>query len=437
MDGSSGSSNTPAPFLLKTYEMVDDPLTNSVVSWSLTGNSFVVWNPPEFARDLLPKYFKHNNFSSFIRQLNTYGFRKVDPDQWEFANEEFIRGQRYLLRNIHRRKPIHSHSGAGNAAPLAPSEREDFEKEIEQLKQEKALLQSEVERHEEENRGYALQLRSLGQVLQNLDQRQQKLVLTLAQLLQKPESASSSVVEQMEPENKKRRLLALHHLHDEANVEENQNVNFQENSSPSSLPLLNTEVIEKLASSLTSCEKFASWFDQISSGNLHDATLLPAQVPTTEMPASSGDSDLDFPPGTPECHMSPSPSQDCQSSPELVASPTYVECPLSSICIDLDSTSGVDMNVSPTKSPNVESANHQEQDVSIPSEPAGGGNDNFWQQFLTEAPGSSTKPGVQSGKRDADDWNSDRSEFAYERRPWWSVDKLTQQLGHLTQAERT
>ena len=72
MDGASGSSSSPAPFLLKTYEMVDDHLTNGVVSWSRTGHSFVVWNPPEFAGDLLPKYFKHNNFSSFIRQLNTY-----------------------------------------------------------------------------------------------------------------------------------------------------------------------------------------------------------------------------------------------------------------------------------------------------------------------------------------------------------------------------
>ena len=64
--------SVPAPFLTKTYQLVDDPHTDHIVSWGEDETTFVVWKPPEFARDLLPNYFKHNNFSSFVRQLNTY-----------------------------------------------------------------------------------------------------------------------------------------------------------------------------------------------------------------------------------------------------------------------------------------------------------------------------------------------------------------------------
>ena len=69
----------PPPFLTKTFEMVEDSETDAVVSWSAARNSFVVWDANAFAATLLPKHFKHGNFSTFIRQLNTYVSRPPSP----------------------------------------------------------------------------------------------------------------------------------------------------------------------------------------------------------------------------------------------------------------------------------------------------------------------------------------------------------------------
>ncbi|CAJ1967601.1 unnamed protein product [Sphenostylis stenocarpa] len=71
--------------------LVEDPATNDVVSWNGDGTTFVVLQPPEFARYLLPTLFNHCNFSSFVRQLNTYlcnsHGRKQATQQGELAVE--------------------------------------------------------------------------------------------------------------------------------------------------------------------------------------------------------------------------------------------------------------------------------------------------------------------------------------------------------------
>ncbi|KAK9816951.1 hypothetical protein WJX72_007344 [[Myrmecia] bisecta] len=152
------SLTPPPPFLNKTYELLQEKGNESLISWSPDGHSFVVWKPAEFARDLLPRHFKHNNFSSFVRQLNTYGFRKVDPDRWEFANECFICGRKDLLREIQRRKPTagqaathaHAHSNTALAAiPGAAIEVGQFgglTDEVEGLKRDKNILMLELVR---------------------------------------------------------------------------------------------------------------------------------------------------------------------------------------------------------------------------------------------------------------------------------------------------
>lgn len=114
---SNGSRRAIPGFVSKLYRMVNEANNQELIQWSSEGTSFIVHRPEEFSRAILPRYFKHNNFSSFVRQLNMYGFHKVpqvgqgamaaamgdNETAWEFTNAHFVRGRPDLLLHVRRK----------------------------------------------------------------------------------------------------------------------------------------------------------------------------------------------------------------------------------------------------------------------------------------------------------------------------------------------
>ncbi|XP_072304727.1 uncharacterized protein [Eucyclogobius newberryi] len=108
----------PDTFPAKLWCMVNDP-ANVAISWDNTGDFVVICQPlfEEFVLSHCYKknegnfaYFKTTKFSSFVRQLNLYGFKKKEPLSntdssspfLHFLNPNFKRDKPALLINLKR-----------------------------------------------------------------------------------------------------------------------------------------------------------------------------------------------------------------------------------------------------------------------------------------------------------------------------------------------
>lgn len=131
------------------------------------------------------------------------GFRKVDADSWEFANDGFVRGQKDLLRNVIRRKNVQSseqnkqESKSTTDAQEKP-EKSGLWKEVDILKGDKQALAQELIKVRQYQEITDTKMLHLKDRVQGMEESQQEMLSFLVMVMKNP----SLLVQLLQPKEK-------------------------------------------------------------------------------------------------------------------------------------------------------------------------------------------------------------------------------------------
>jgi hypothetical protein len=93
------------PFPEKLLELMGEA-DASIIGWLPHGRAFKIRNVRAFTDTTMPTHFKHTKITSFQRQLNLYGFKRLTrgPDSGAYYHEFFLRERPQLCGRMRRQK---------------------------------------------------------------------------------------------------------------------------------------------------------------------------------------------------------------------------------------------------------------------------------------------------------------------------------------------
>ncbi|KAL3945642.1 MAG: hypothetical protein SGBAC_000298 [Bacillariaceae sp.] len=124
-------SSNSFQFPWKLYDMLEQAEEDGlqdIVAWqgdgAIYGTSFKVFKPQVFVEKLMPRYFKQTKYKSFQRQLNLYGYTRINEGAGKggYKHKYFLRTNKSLCQYISRQSSEESGASTSGASSRRRSE---------------------------------------------------------------------------------------------------------------------------------------------------------------------------------------------------------------------------------------------------------------------------------------------------------------------------
>ncbi|KAF8883052.1 CheY-like superfamily [Mucidula mucida] len=184
--------------------ILQDNSFQHVVSWTPRGDAFVVKNVTEFSRTVLPRIYKHHNFSSFVRQLNKYDFHKVsakegaeDTDNVRsstFRHPDFRSDELGALHKIKRKVTVRRSVVSGFETSASLTGPFDLESQVQEIADTQRAMSAHIQNLEKNYHDVLEELIGLQQRMANQDRLTQTLIRYIVQAGQTQALSSANTI---------------------------------------------------------------------------------------------------------------------------------------------------------------------------------------------------------------------------------------------------